>query len=193
MDEAELIRQVEKDVLDQEYRRLALFRRRSPLAVGHLLKVYGDAIRDVNRGVDTKTFIRSRFKVNMIGYGLPRSPLPRVYGGVPSRFGAGCRRGVRWRREESEMSALAEDGRWCYPSSSGGFFPFYLSSVGSRNTAGRLGLTARPGAHWSIRLWEDARNTPFDAEGSLLPPKTPNWTLRLGQIAPPRSGCLIGQ
>ena len=70
MDEMERIRQVERDVLDQEHRRLDLINRRSPLAIGHLLKVYGDAVRDVNRGVDTKTFIHARFKVNMIGYGL---------------------------------------------------------------------------------------------------------------------------
>jgi hypothetical protein len=70
MEEKELIWQVERDVLDQQHRQLDLFRRRSPLAVGHLLKVYGDGIRDVNRGVDTRTFVEARFKVNMMGYGL---------------------------------------------------------------------------------------------------------------------------
>ena len=70
MDEKELIWQVERDVLDQEHRRLGFISRRSPLAVGHLLKVYGDAVRDVSRGVDTRTFIEARFKINMMGYGL---------------------------------------------------------------------------------------------------------------------------
>lgn len=70
MNDRDLIWQVEREVLDQEHRRLALFCRRSPLAVGHLLKIYGDAIRDANRGVNTKTFVEARFKINMLGYGL---------------------------------------------------------------------------------------------------------------------------
>ena len=70
MTDEELIRQVEDDVLDQEYRHFDLLSRRSWLAVGHLFKVFGDIVRDLNRRIGVDLFSQARFVVNSNVYGL---------------------------------------------------------------------------------------------------------------------------
>src|SRR5260370_1345752 len=92
MTDTEIIRRVEQDILDPEFRKFNLRRRRSMLAVGHLLKVFGDSVRDLNRGIGVETFEQARFRVNFMTYALGH-----------------C---LRWLAESQVSSIAFPDERW---------------------------------------------------------------------------------
>jgi len=64
------IRKVESEVLDKQHASLRLIRRRTDLAIGHLLKAFGDSTRDLQHDRDPNKFRATRYKVNAMVYGL---------------------------------------------------------------------------------------------------------------------------
>ena len=87
------VRRIEKTVLDEYHKHCGLMRRPHDLSIGHLLKVYGDVVRDFERSKGTDAvFYRNRFIVNSLAHGV-----------------AHC---FRWLNEAAEPQVLLPKASW---------------------------------------------------------------------------------